>query len=76
MLKKFPWDKMNVKKIPNQARSTNFSFKRQGYCFLPMFRNYTVYGTIFGLYSMTRNFTIFTMYATIFGQFMMAFHFF
>ena len=53
MLKKFPWDKMNVKKIPNQARSTNFSFKRQGYCFLPMFRNYTVYGTIFGQFMMT-----------------------
>ena len=40
-----------------KTRSTNFSFKHQGYCFLPMFRNYT-----------DRNFAIFTVYATIFGK--------
>ena len=28
-------------RFPSQTRSTNFSFKHQRYCFLPMFRNYT-----------------------------------
>ena len=46
--------------FPNQTRSNSFSFKHQGYCFLRVFRN----------------FTIFTVYTTIFGQFTAAFHFF
>ena len=29
------------RQFSNQEKSTNFSFEHQGYCFLPMFKNYT-----------------------------------